>query len=268
MKQASERMSDHDSNHSGIKRTGRGKKSKAGGLAVIVLVAAYSFAAPLLNERYGWNLPAIQTDQAGNVRVDDQATNQSQNKTTGKDSVAKRDQAPVSPSNPSAANPLPTIAPETDSDSDSDSGNLRYGLLREVSRDRFLSPAGLLYTPGSAEGHRLEHLRRHTVDDPGRAGSHGVFDGDMEGALAVIDRAYERAKKNQRTTVSEEDGRTVYTVDMGGRVGFIGGQTGKRKRNPMARRVRLVVEGERVITAFPMWSHLNFLFFSRLPSAL
>src|SRR5690606_29096933 len=135
----------------------------------------------------------------------------------------------------------------------SDSADDRlYGVLRQVSPDRYVSPAGLLYTPGSAEGHRLEHLRRHTKDDPSRPGSHGVFDGDMKGALATIDDAYQRAKKGQRTTTQQEDGRTIYTVDMGGRIGFIGGREGNRKRQPMARRVRLVVEGNRVITAYPM----------------
>jgi hypothetical protein len=129
---------------------------------------------------------------------------------------------------------------------------LKYGLLREVSRDRYLSPAGLLYAPGSAEGHRLEHLRRHTIDDPSRPGSHGVFDGEMAGALKTIDRAYELAKKGQRTTKQEDQGRTIYTVDMGSRIGYVGGRDGGRRRKPMARRVRIVVEGNRLITAYPM----------------
>jgi len=135
--------------------------------------------------------------------------------------------------------------------SDSDEDSL-YGLLRDVGRDTYLSPAGLRYTPGSAEGHRLDHLQRHTKDDPGRPGSHGVFDGGMEGALQTIDKAYERAKKGQRTTKKKDGGRTIYTVDMGGRVGFVGGRDGNRKRKPMARRVRIVLDGDRVITAYPL----------------
>ena len=127
-----------------------------------------------------------------------------------------------------------------------------YGLLREVALDRYLSPAGLLYTRGSAEGHRLEHLRRHTKDDPGRPGKHGVFDGQMEGALKTVDQAYERAKTGQRTTEKRDKARTIYTVDMGKRVGYVGGREGNRKRKPMARRVRLVLEGTRVITAYPL----------------
>ena len=129
---------------------------------------------------------------------------------------------------------------------------LFYGLLREVGPDRYLSPQGLQYTPGSAEGHRLEHVRRHTSDQPKRAGKHGVFDGGMEGALATIDRAYERAKKNQRTTKQIDRQRTIYTVDMGKRVGYVGGRDGNRRNKPMARRVKLVLEGTRVITAFPL----------------
>jgi hypothetical protein len=127
-----------------------------------------------------------------------------------------------------------------------------HGILREISKDRFLSPAGLVYGPGSAEGHRLEHLRRHVEDDPGRAGSHGVFDGGMEGALTTIDGAYQRALSGQRTTTRSDGPRTIYTVDLGKRVGYVGGSEGQRRGNPMARRVRLVLEGNYFVTAFPL----------------
>jgi hypothetical protein len=140
----------------------------------------------------------------------------------------------------------------TDSNVGPSNEDLRYGLLREVSGDQYISPAGLLYAPGSAEGHRLEHLRRHTKDDPGRPGSHGVFDGDMAGALKTIDQAYERAKKGQRTTKKVDADRTIYTVDMGKRIGYVGGRDGGRRRNPMARRVCIVLEGNRLITAYPL----------------
>ena len=74
---------------------------------------------------------------------------------------------------------------------------LLHGLLQEFSKDQFLSPAGLIYGPGSAEGHRLDHLRRHLTDQPTRPGKHGVFDGNMQGALQTIDDAYQRAMKGQ-----------------------------------------------------------------------
>jgi hypothetical protein len=131
--------------------------------------------------------------------------------------------------------------------------DLRYGLLKEVSTDRFLSPAGLLYTPGSEEGHRLKHLERHTQDMPQRPGSHGVFDGGMEGALQAIDSAYQMVKEKKSGVQQEEKGsRTIYTVNMGRRIGYVGGREGNRRERPMARRLRLVVEENRVITAFPL----------------
>lgn len=141
--------------------------------------------------------------------------------------------------------PAAASTPEADA-------SLKYGLLQEISRDRFMSPEGLLYTPGSAEGHRLEHLKRHTVDQPTRPGKHGVFDGGMEGALRSIEKAYQKAKAGQRTSKEVDGNRTVYTVDMGKRIGFIGGRDGNQKRKPMARRLRMVLEGNRVITAFPL----------------
>jgi hypothetical protein len=127
-----------------------------------------------------------------------------------------------------------------------------YGLLSDQGGKRYLSPAGLLYVPGSQEGHRLRHVERHVTDDPTRPGSHGVFDGGMPGALATIDQAYVKAQSGAQTTKREEDGRTIYTVDLGSRIGFVGGSEGKRRRNPMARRVRIVLDKNRVITAYPM----------------
>ncbi|MDA8743785.1 hypothetical protein N9N28_04030 [Rubripirellula amarantea] len=243
-------------------------KSKLGGIAVVLLVGLYSFAAPKVNERMGWNLPALKTDAAGNVRLADKTKQPEPTRATNAKTstdVASRQKTASSSTDSSnsgtatsgtpLSNAAPTESPAAKAsagDSSAANGDLRYGLLREVSRDRFLSPEGLLYTPGSAEGHRLDHLARHTRDQPNRPGSHGVFDGEMEGALKTIDRAYARAKTGQRTTKSVDQGRTIYTVDMGGRVGFVGGQVGKRKRNPMARRVRLVLDGDRVITAYPM----------------
>lgn len=209
-------------------------RSKVGGIAIALLVGVYTLAAPLLNERFDWNLPAITADGQGNIELADEA--------------ASKNEAPQADGS-SESSP---VAGTADKASSADSGERLHGILREVSPRRFLSPEGLMYTPGSAEGHRLKHLERHVKDAPSRPQSHGVFDGGMPGALLTIDRAYQRAKKNQKTTKEVDDGRTIYTVDMGGRVGFVGGKTGKRKGNPMARRVRLVIDGNRVITAFPL----------------
>jgi hypothetical protein len=257
---------------------------------VVLLVGLYSVLAPIINERFDWSLPAIGTDADGNVRVGDADQSDPHTEAVIEDSASStatpasnavnpvennsQDRRPNpgkltadSKDNSNATNrkgrgPLADRVRSSARDLDQSPKKAKqskpatvddglYGILREVSRDRYISPAGLVYTPGSAEGHRLEHLRRHTKDDPRRPGKHGVFDGDMEGALKTIDRAYERAKRGQRTTTKKDRGRTIYTVDMGGRIGYVGGRDGNLKRKPMARRVRLVLEGNRVITAYP-----------------
>jgi hypothetical protein len=53
-------------------------------------------------------------------------------------------------------------------------------------------------------------------------------------------------------SVAQQGVRTVYTVDMGRSVGFVGGQTGAALGNPTASHIRLVLEGTDVITAFPV----------------
>jgi hypothetical protein len=128
-----------------------------------------------------------------------------------------------------------------------------YGFLARESASEYRSPAGLRYTRGSAEGHRLAHLYRHTVDAPTRPGPHGVFDGGMPGALRTVDEAFRRARQKGRGVQHEiDEGRDLYTVELSKRVGFMGGQLGQTRRHPPATKVRLIVDGDRLITAFPL----------------
>ncbi len=130
--------------------------------------------------------------------------------------------------------------------------NLKYGMLREVGRDRFVSPAGLMYLPGSEEGHRIEHIRKHMADIPDRPGKHGVFEGDMKQVLTWIDDAYARGKRGAKgVRKTQEANRTVYEAPFNEPIGYIGGRDGARSGNPPAKRIRLVVEGDKVVTAFP-----------------
>lgn len=133
-----------------------------------------------------------------------------------------------------------------------DSGSLTE-VLTEVGRDAYRSPAGLRYTRGSRHGHRVAHLLSHCEDDPSRDGQHGVFDVDDAGdAVLLVDEAYEQAERGQKTRKKRDGDRTVYTVDLGRRVGYVGGQSGRRRGKPAASHVRLVVEGDRLITAYPV----------------
>lgn len=144
-----------------------------------------------------------------------------------------------------------TTTPPTKTSTQEDA-NKKFGLLTDLGRNRFQSPAGLIYGPGSEEGHRLKHVERHLEDQPDRPGKHGVFDGDMAAAIRLIDDAYQRAsRKAKGTTLRDEDGRTVVEANFDKPIGFIGGRDGKRSGNPPARRLRLVIADKNVITAFP-----------------
>ena len=242
-------------------------------VAAVLLVGVYGWGAPKIREATGLPLPTVRMAADGSVEMVDSATmpepqistpggsegavagdrataeNESSRRRTKDDASSAKRSGPLA----DRVRPRPRGEDDPPGDRSAETDPRTFdGYLKAVGGQRYVSPAGLMYTRGSAEGHRLEHLRRHTEDQPRRPGSHGVFDGGMTGALKTIDRAYERAKKNQRTTRKRDEGRDILTVDMGGRVGYVGGRDGNRRRKPMARRVRLVLDGRRVITAYPL----------------
>ena len=125
--------------------------------------------------------------------------------------------------------------------------------LVEVSENVFESPAGLVYRSGSVDGHRVDHVLSHAKDIPSKP-IHGVFRGDREEIFRLIDEAWQIAQTRGPPQVETEQNRdrTVLTVDMKRPIGFVGGQSGKRQGHPECRKVRLVVEDQNVITAYPM----------------
>jgi hypothetical protein len=130
--------------------------------------------------------------------------------------------------------------------------DLSFGYLKEIGRERYQSPQGLIYTRGSDEGHRLKHIQRHLKDQSDRPGSHGVFDGDMPQVLRWIDETYRRASQGDRMAKKrQEDESTIYELTFDKPIGYIGGIEGKRRKNPPTKRLRLVVIDRNVITAFP-----------------
>jgi hypothetical protein len=43
------------------------------------------------------------------------------------------------------------------------------------------------------------------------------------------------------------------TIDMPDRIGYVGGRDGKREGHPPTHRLKMILEGDRVITAYPTW---------------
>lgn len=127
-----------------------------------------------------------------------------------------------------------------------------HGYLKSIGNEKFLSPSGLVYTRGSEEGHRLKHLARHLDDQPNRPGSHGVFQGSMPQVLKWIDEAYQAGKrKAPGARVRKDEEATIYEYTFAESIGYIGGSDGSQRNNPTTKRLRLVVQGQNVITAFP-----------------
>ncbi len=152
-----------------------------------------------------------------------------------------------------APNDAPSF-PKSDGESSGNSDAIEEleGFLEPVGRDSYNSPAGLRYTRGSEHGHRIMHIMAHTRDEPNQQGQHGVFDSkDPLEVFQIIDDAYQQALLGDRTDTDYEDERTIYTVNLGKRIGYIGGTSGKRRNYPAAKYLKLVVERDRLITAFP-----------------
>jgi len=126
------------------------------------------------------------------------------------------------------------------------------GQLKELRNNVYESTAGLIYLPGSADGHRLRHVMKHAKDDPQKE-IHGVFDGDRDEVLTAIDEAFTKAKKGGSDVRSEkQNDRRIYTINLRRRIGQMGGQQGERQGNPECRYLRIVLENDiEVISAYP-----------------
>lgn len=251
-------------------------------LILLGLALVYALAQPLVNRQFGWQLPSLQsllskdrvpappdnrtpaddaksieraagkpTQQpreqiAGDTRA--KPTNPEDSKTAGtadqprSEAQARSEAKADKPANANA--PSPT--------NETDATAPLYGVLRDAGREVYVSPAGLRYTRGSEEGHRLKHLERHLNDQPDRPGKHGVFTGNMPQVLRWIDEGYTRARQNEPGTQQrQEQGRTVYEADFPQAIGYVGGRDGNRRGRPATQQLRIVTEEDRVITAFP-----------------
>jgi len=252
-------------------------------VAIIAALIVYVLLQPRLNQWFGWNLPSV-----ASLTGDEPAKTQPKKKADAKPSSAsksnksqaatdypelestapeqkkpeqKSPDKPKASSDPNNPPPSKSKASSNGTESSKTSGSATKSkspsqsvedYLKEVGKNRFESPAGLIYKPGSEEGHRLKHIERHLKDIPDRPGSHGVFDGSMVEFLIAIDDAVTRAKRKLKgTSMEEDDGAMVYEAAFDKPIGFLGGETGKRKKNPKVKKMRVVIQDDAVITAFP-----------------
>lgn len=199
------------------------------GIALVVVVLGYSYSRPTLERWFNVSLPAI----SGQGQPSDQNS---------------------PPRSKPDFDPYKTSLPATASASKSASAPVAGKFeLKEVGRDRYQTPAGLLYTMGPRGEHRIEHVMRHASDQPNRP-THSVFlADDQDSVLRLIDQAYELAKaKSPRSQYEPSQGNDKYDVDMQRQVGFDGGKKGQRNNHRSLNKVRLILDGNRVITAFPV----------------
>lgn len=210
-------------------------------LAIILLAAGYIYGQPTLEKWLGIDLPDL---NGGNTVVTEPDSDPGDSETVGADRNGN------SRRSDSGSNERPSW---TSADR-SDSGVVRFE-LEPIGRDRYRSPAGLVYEPGPGGEHRIDHILRHAQDDPSRP-VHSVFDGDRNEILALLDEAYgliqQGSDRVRRERDSERKWREEYTIDMGRTIGYEGGQSGERKGYPKLKRLKLILDNDvEVVTAYP-----------------
>jgi hypothetical protein len=127
--------------------------------------------------------------------------------------------------------------------------NAGHSSLTQQADGTFKSPSGLVYGPDPSPNFasRVEHVQNHGADIPARP-RHGVFDGD---SIDLTEEAWVLAKNGSSVTM-QQGHRTVHYVNMGRDVGYAGGQVGAAAGNPRLSYIQMVMEGDNVITSFPV----------------
>ena len=205
------------------------------GIAIVLLIVGYKYSRPQLERWFDRDLPSLTGEN------DRQNQPNGPSATAGRDSDSRYDaKLPGASSGQGQAN------------SNGNSGQSQSGdFLRSVGKNRLESPEGLLYTMGPRGEHRVDHVLRHGRDMPNRP-VHSVFEGGRNDILAVIDEAYSLVKSNSpRVRSSESRGNDAHVIRMQRKIGYEGGQKGKRNGYPSLENVKLILDGNRVITAYP-----------------
>jgi hypothetical protein len=227
-------------------------------ILLVFLGILYSLFQPWANSRLGLKLPSIpeliSADRSQPTQRPKQETQRPKQETEGPKQETERpkqeSEGPKQQAEKNETRPIESSDHESTSKNNTEASP--YDFLKNDGSEVYISKAGLRYTRGSEEGHRIKHLARHLEDIPNRSGSHGVFEGGWQVTLQRIDDAYRRSKQNDaKTKVRKEENRSIIETEFSDPIGYVGGRDGAKKGNPTTRRLRLVTEGDRFITAFP-----------------
>ncbi|TWT76858.1 hypothetical protein Pla123a_22810 [Posidoniimonas polymericola] len=211
--------------------TGKGRAPTPLLLVGCLLIGGYLFLEPTLEASWGVDLPGVHAYPSGGP-------------------AAERD---GNPSGGGKAPPTPNRQGEASRSGGPKSGGSSVEDLIRSDRETYTSPAGLTYSRGTQHGHHLRHLMAHAEDDPDRPGQHGVFDSDdVQTIVDLVDEAYRMALDGDHTRKRQEGDRTIYVVDMGRRIGYVGGQSGERRGHPAAHHLQMVLVGRKLITSYPL----------------
>jgi Pretoxin HINT domain/Short repeats of unknown function len=91
--------------------------------------------------------------------------------------------------------------------------------LIPIGADRYRTPAGLEYGPGSVHGHRIFHVMSHGLPDPTKPAHSVYLLRPGESILGIVDEAW---LSSQRALVSTQGIKTVWVTDMGRIIGTRG----------------------------------------------
>lgn len=249
-------------------------------LAIVLFVAliGYVLARPTLERWWGVSLPSL-TESTGKTQQErptaDSSPSQSRPNESNPAEASPGDTTSSEPTlealpelappqttrkesaSPAATNspskPDPFTVPAAEKPTSSGKAAPPKFELRKLGKGDLESPAGLIYSPGPSGEHRVDHVMRHSKDEPSRP-QHGVFNGSRDEILKLLDDAYQLIKQNSRQVNKQSEGnRTEYTVRFDRAIGYEGGRSGMRNNFPKVNRLRLVLEdGKYVVTAYPV----------------
>ena len=126
--------------------------------------------------------------------------------------------------------------------------------MKRVAENVWQSAQGLTYGP-TQEEHRVAHVLNHTADIATEK-NFGVFTMNNNQIFNTIDEAWMHIQAVDSHLVGFQDvaynNTVAYIVDMGHTIGYVGGVAGTNLGFPVTSYINVVLEGTRVITAYPI----------------